>query len=183
MLNINGQGTQTGRISAKKASKSNTPKSDVPTVVNLDEDGELEGYSPRFEMVGCHLGPRSKFTHPYSYDPLLQFRTGIEPTGSVYSDRLRGWYDYALIREKMKVHFGNEGDYYNNRSSQAIQAFLRDLLGKPHLQLTRIEEHCNQASGFPVWFFAYRDDSEQVVAAPPTAMTPASKPKTKATTA
>ncbi len=139
---VNLQGTRTGRISSKTGAKSNRPQSG-------DETGEMP------EIVGMHLGPRTKFTHPYSYDPLLVYATGKKPTSSLYSDRLSLWYAEDVLRDKMKTHFGETGDYYDRRSPKAIQAFLRDLLQQPELVLTRIEEHCNWSSGYPVWHFAF----------------------------
>lgn len=154
--NMNTLGTRTGRISSRTMQRSNTPKPD-----NLSVD---EGDEPtRVIFFGMHSGPRTKATHPYSYDPMLVFDSGVEPTGSAYSDRLMGWYEYSVVRAKMQKHFGEQGDYYSSRSPAAIQAFLRDLMDKPELELVRIEEHCNQATGYPVWFFAFRDKpAEQV---------------------
>jgi hypothetical protein len=108
------------------------------------------------EMPGMHLGPRTKADHPYSYDPLLVYATGEQADGSVYSDRFRMWYDSAVLKSAMERHFGKTGDYYYDRSPTAIEAFLRDLLGKPQLKLVRIEEHCNVSNGYPCWFFAYQ---------------------------
>lgn len=146
---MNVYGTQTGRISSKTPVRSNSPKS-------ADEPAGQELGLQHVVYYGAHLGPRTKATHPYSYDPILVFDRGEEATGSAYSDRLLDWYDRDIVRAKMKLHFGEDGDYYSSRSPAAIQAFLRDLKGVPDLVLTRIEEHCNQATGFPVWYFAYK---------------------------
>ncbi len=142
---MNVEGTRTGRFSSKVEQRSNTPKpgdeSDEPRVVYF---------------MGGHLGPRTRQTHPYSYDPILVHATGEEPTGSLYSDRLMGWYGYDTVRAAMQRHFGDQRDDYSGRSVSSIDAFLRELLGQPELRVVRIEEHCNQATGYPVWFFAYR---------------------------
>ena len=100
---------------------------------------------------------RSKWEYPYSYDPICIFKTQVAPTGCLYTDRLRTWYDADLFREKMQQYFGEAGDHYSNRSVAKIELFLRDLMGYPSLQITRMEEHCNQATGFPVWFFEYTE--------------------------
>lgn len=152
-------GTSTGRTSSKELNNSNTPKSDSRFCTN--EEGEL--YSPA-GFCGLHMGPRTKRTHNYSYDPLLVFASGKESNGTVYSDRLTRWYPHAEVRAKMRQHFGDEGDYYDSRSPTAIQAFLQDLLSRPKLQLTRIEEHCCQSSGYPVWQFQYFDETKGITA-------------------
>lgn len=113
---------------------------------------------PILEMVGAHLGPRTRANYPYSYDPILQFYTGEPYDGTCYSDRLLNWYDFTELQKLKRKHFGEVSDYYNKHEPQAIEAFLRDLMGHPHLKLVRIEEQCNQATGFPLWFFAFQND-------------------------
>lgn len=152
--------TQPQKAKAPKRPKKVTAAvGDVEKMQMSEDDSENTPDYRSFKVLGGHLGPRTKLSHPYSYDPILQFFSGREPTGSVYSDRLSGWYESAVMREKMLKHFGNESDYYNSRSPLTIEAFLQDLMDKPTLKLTRIEEHCNQSSGFPVWFFAYREEA------------------------
>jgi hypothetical protein len=146
-------GTKTGRVSSKDVNKSNTPKSGkLPSRFQSNEDGEL--YCPE-GCMGLHMGPRTKRSHPYTYDALLVYSTGEERDGSCYSDRLLRWRPVAEVRALMKKHFGDEGDYFDSRSPAAIQSFLRETLNLPELKLTRVEEHCNQSSGFPTWYFAF----------------------------
>lgn len=124
-------------------------------VIHFDSgEGDLP---PGVEIVGMHLGPKTKFSHPYSYDPVLQYVGKGEPNGSLYTDRLRLWYDYELLRAKMQEHFGEQGDYWYRRKPKAIEAFLRDVMSKSKLKVIRIEEHCNVATGYPVWFITYND--------------------------
>lgn len=150
------EGTRTGRISSRDKHRSSTPKSGQ---FATNADGQV--YSPD-GVCGLHMGPRTKQSNPYTYDPLLVYATGATPDGSAYSDRLLQWRPYPEVRAFMRQHFGNEGDYYDNRSPQAIEAFLRDTLNLPQLQLVRIEEHCCQSSGFPVWYFGFiRGDAAQ----------------------
>lgn len=155
------EGTTTGRISAKTPAQSNTPKSAKPvkaakavTTPKGPKLCETENYF----FVGGHQGERTKFSHPYNYDPILVFYTGLTPTGSLYSDRLSGWYERSVLDALMTKHFGNAGDYYHTRKPTAIEAFLRELMDKPTLVLTRVEEQCNQATGYPLWFFEYKVD-------------------------
>lgn len=105
-------------------------------------------------------GRRTKFTHPYSYDPIVQWSSGQKYQSVVYTDRLKGWYPYEKLQELKKKHFGNAGDYWSERKPAAIQAFLRELFNKPSLQLHFVEEHCNVANGFPVWLLGYNETAE-----------------------
>lgn len=99
---------------------------------------------------------RTKFTHPYNYDPILQWhnRNG-EPNGTVYTDRLLQW-DYAKHNDLCEKHFGNKAQYWDNRDPVKVEAFLRDYLNAPDLILCAITEHCNQATGFPLWRLDYQ---------------------------
>jgi len=97
---------------------------------------------------------RSRDEHPYSYDPIVVWQQGSRANGTIYSDRLLMW-DWNRYNELSKKHFGDESHYWHDRQPQKIQSFLRDWCHDPELILTRISEHCNQASGFPVWCFDY----------------------------
>jgi hypothetical protein len=121
-------------------------------------DSEPKIYSE--SLVGMHLGPRTKASHPYSYDPILEFSSDATPDGSLYTDRLFSWYGYDLIRKKMQVHFGEAGDFWSGRTPEKIEAFLRDLMDIPNLEVARIEQHCNQATGYPVWFIAFAKNEQ-----------------------
>lgn len=167
----------TGRVSSRKPSVTNVPKKDTKVLVSapkksakhipawagmiiMDPDFELP---PGFRMVGMHTGPRTKFSHPYSYDPLIVFESKKEPTGSAYSDRLRDWYSAEKLSAAKLKHFGKQSDYYAvEHAPSVVEAFLQDLMDKPNLELVCIEEHCNQATGFPVWFFAYAESQDAV---------------------
>ena len=107
---------------------------------------------------GANSGVRTKSSHPYSYDPILQWQGDAEPNGTVYTDRLWQW-DHVKHDELCKQHFGDAGQYWGNRKSEAIEAFLRDYLGAPDLVLCTVTEHCNQATGFPLWRLDYRKSS------------------------
>lgn len=157
------QGTKTERISSKGPAKSNTPKSDksartrVPGQMMVIMDPDFEP-PPGFRVVGMHTGPRTKFSHPYNYDPLIVFDSSKPATGCVYTDRLRGWYSSERMKEMKLKHFGKESDYYAvEHSASKVENFLRELMEKPSLEVVAIEEHCNQATGFPVWYIAYAE--------------------------
>lgn len=100
-------------------------------------------------------GARTKATLPYNYDPFTIWKGDGEPNGSVYTDRLYQW-DAKKHNALCRKHFGNEGQYWAERDTDQIQAFLRDYFGAPELVLCEVQEHCNQATGYPCWYFAYQ---------------------------
>jgi hypothetical protein len=166
-------GTKTGRFDSKTPQQANTPKSNkartqtpvrpkTSKAIGYGEPnmmfwvGDSDSLPPGIEICGMHLGPNTKQSHPYSYDPLLVFvNKNVAPNGSAYSDRIENWYERSVIDEKLKTHFGETSRDFGYRSAPAVQKYLRDLFGHPKLELTRIEEHCNMATGYPVWYFAY----------------------------
>ncbi len=97
---------------------------------------------------------KTKYEHPYSYDGFVTYRNGKNEEANItlYSDRLLQW-DYNKTRELMKKHFGNSGDYYDNRSPKAIESFLAEYTNNPTLKLIFIMEYCNASNGYPVWRF------------------------------
>lgn len=97
---------------------------------------------------------RTKFTHPYSYDPIVQWVGSIQPNNTVYTDRLWQW-DHEKHDVLCLKHFGNKEQYLASRTPTQIEAFLRDYCNAPTLALARITEHCNQATGYPLWRFDY----------------------------
>ncbi len=99
---------------------------------------------------------RTKHSHPYSYDNICVYAVEKQATGGAYSDRMIQW-DYEKFERLNKEHFGNRSQYWSDRSPNQIEAFLRDYFDKPNLQLVLVIESCNQASGYPVWYFGYND--------------------------
>jgi hypothetical protein len=112
-------------------------------------------------------GKRTKLTHPYNYDPFVIWDNGEKADGTVYSDRLLQW-DWDKHNDLCEKHFGNKGQYWNRRDPKKIEAFLCDYFGEP-VMLTMIEEHCNQATGYPCWRFDYRRLPNTSSTAEPTA--------------
>ena len=107
------------------------------------------------EWVSADPNTRTKATHPYSYDPFTMWRGPGEPDGGAYTDRLFQW-DHKKHDALCMKHFGDRGQYWGRRDTNKIQAFLRDYLDAPELVLCEVQEHCNQATGYPCWYFAYR---------------------------
>lgn len=98
---------------------------------------------------------KTKHTHPYNYDPIVQFRGPGESNGNIYTDRLLAW-DRQKHDHLCEKHFGDRGQYWDRRAPEAIESFLRDWLDDPALALCRVTEHCNVANGFPVWHLEYQ---------------------------
>lgn len=129
----------------------------------LDMNGGWhQALPPGVELAGMHLGPRTKRSHPYSYDPVLQYKKYAKTPQTAhasYSDRLAQW-DHDKFRRLCEQHFKGKngdrgGDWFYQRHPADIEAFLRDYFDQPALELVRVEEQCNVASGFPLWVFWY----------------------------
>ncbi len=114
-------------------------------------------YSPYIDEHGIPVA-RTPQTHPYTYDGYVTYRGGKneEANGTIYSDRLLQW-DWDKYNLLSRKHFGDEGQYFDNRDPKKIEAFLRDWCESPKLKLIFIMKYCNQSSGYPVWRFDYHD--------------------------
>jgi hypothetical protein len=84
---------------------------------------------------------------------LPQFDNGVKSTQTVYSDRLWQW-NPKKHDELCQKHFGNQGQYWGNRTPEAIQSFLSEYEGKD-ISLCRAEELTNTSNGYPYWRFDY----------------------------
>jgi hypothetical protein len=112
----------------------------------------------RFMPMGSDGRPvtRMKQTHPWNYDEFVKWEVkGVEAKSGAYSDRLYQQ-DPTKYKALCRKHFGNEGQYWDQRSPEKIEAFLQDYLDCfENVRLTRICEGCNQSSGYPYWRFDY----------------------------
>jgi hypothetical protein len=106
-------------------------------------------------------GRRTKISHPYNYDPFTTFKNNIKPNDSAYSDRLYTW-NPTKYNDLCMKHFGDVGQYWSSRSTTKIQEFLCDYYDSSSLTLCEIQEQCNQATGYPVWFFSFFKTDELV---------------------
>ena len=70
-------------------------------------------------------------------------------------DRMKEKAGYET-RQVLHEAFWQQRATLGQRDTDKIEAFLRDYLDAPELVLCEVQEHCNQATGFPCWFFAYR---------------------------
>lgn len=106
---------------------------------------------------------RTPSTHPYSYDGFVTYRNGKneEANTTIYSDRLSQW-DYVTTRRLMSKHFEHSGDYWENRTPQSIENFLREYTGDNTLKLIFIMQYCNQSSGYPLWRFELHSEKRKL---------------------
>lgn len=101
---------------------------------------------------------KTKLTNPYDFDPITHFQADNIPDDarvtSAWSDRLPSQYPdrYEAVAT---AHFGvgATGDFWDRRSPESIEAFLRDLLDCPDLVLVAVVETCNVSTGYSVWQF------------------------------
>ena len=101
---------------------------------------------------------KDRHTYPYSYSAFLIYfnKDAKQPAkGTCYTDR---FYQQNIQRhnELCKKHFGNEGQHWNDREPEKIQAFLCDWIGKEVTLIANIQ-YCNVRSGYPVWRLDYRE--------------------------
>ncbi len=131
------------------------------TIYTCDtEDGETV-YTGYIDENGRPV-ERTPHTHPYNYDSFLMWR-GLPNKGansSIYSDRLLQW-DWDKHNELCRKHFGDEGQYWNDRDPEKIEAFLQDWCDDPRLKLHYIMQCCNQSSGYPLWCFVFYSNKEE----------------------
>lgn len=113
-------------------------------------------YRPYQDLDGLPI-KRNPIQYPYSYDLFVTYKVGTRDdiTGSVYSDRLYQW-DSQKYNDLCEKHFGNRGKYFDTRNPGDIEKFLSEYLGKS-LDLIAIMQGCNVSTGFPVWWFGYRE--------------------------
>lgn len=118
-----------------------------------------DGFDEIYNCVDEFGNPvsRTKQTHPYSYDGFVLWRGGEnnEATATVYSDRLLQW-DYEKHNKLCMKYFGDEAQlWWDKRSPQQIEKFLRDWFDNENLKLVLIMEYCNISNGYPCWRFDF----------------------------
>lgn len=120
---------------------------------------EYDEYGYNYNYVGIDGEPvkRTKEEYPYSYDSYVVWEEDYNKTtnNAVYSDRLIQW-DYDKFNKCCRNIWGNERQYFNDRSPKDIGKFLSLYFDK-EVKLTVIMEGCNFASGYPYWIFYYED--------------------------
>lgn len=125
--------------------------------MKLDNQGIMECVDLGF--VDEHGDPvkRTKYSHPYNYDGFVLWRGGEneEANGTIYSDRLLQW-NWNKHNKLCKKHWGNEGQWWDQREPEKVEAFLRDWTEYQDLKLIFVMQYCNQSNGYPYWRFDYQ---------------------------
>ena len=123
-----------------------------PPGVHLQESGRGdEKYYYDVDGHIHHVPPRTKYTHPYSYDAITLFNNGDTATSSVYSDRMAQW-DYEKFRKAMEEQ-GELG--YDWHDGEKVTKMCQTYFDNPTLQVVKVVELCNVATGYPVWHIMY----------------------------
>lgn len=99
---------------------------------------------------------RTPDNYRYSYDAYVISKKADKYQHAAYSDRLSEW-DYTKYRNLCKKHFGNESDYWDGRSSEKIEKFLRDYYNSQKIELVGIMKGCDVSNGYPYWIFMFND--------------------------
>jgi len=129
----------------------------------MNSYNDWDEYMHNMDKYG-NLVKKTKQSHPYSYDAFVvwQDRSGSmkqvceNATGSLYTDRLLQW-DWDKHNRLCEKHFGNQGQYWDNRDPEKIEAFLRDWTGHEELKLIQVRQYCNQSSGYPTWLLVWEN--------------------------
>jgi hypothetical protein len=121
---------------------------------HVEWDGPIQpviGYTDEKGVVA----KRTKQSHPYSYDPIVQYihyGAKVKANGSAYHDRMQSW-DYKKYQDCENKHVRQANSSYHDGT--AMQNFLRDYFDDPKLILIHIIEYCNSSSGYPCYRFDY----------------------------
>jgi len=96
-------------------------------------------------------GRRTRYSHPYSYDPFICCGSNGPTNEGCYSDRLFSW-DRKKAEACAERHLNGVSEYGDLKK---VQEFLRDFFDEPKLKLVYVLQMCNVSSGCPVWYFGY----------------------------
>lgn len=114
---------------------------------------------PIFEDLDGNPIERTPYSHPYSYDAYVVYKSPDFDNKDrwVYSDRLMQW-DWNKFQEAVRTVWPDraESQSFSGRKPSDINRFLNLYFGK-EVRLTSIQEACNFSSGYPYWIFTYRE--------------------------
>ena len=98
---------------------------------------------------------RTPSTHPYNYDSYVLWRNlpNDKVCDGAYSDRMRQW-DSEKFERCWKEHCGT-GQYWSEYSQEQITNFVRAYYDNQEIQICYLQQCCNQATGFPLWYVAF----------------------------
>lgn len=117
------------------------------------------GGRPIFEDLDGNPIERTPYSHPYSYDAYVLYKSpDYDKTDRwVYSDRMRQW-DRDKLQDAMRTVWPDQAgsQSFSGKNPADINRFLNLYFGK-EVRLTAIMEGCNVSSGYPYWIFVYRE--------------------------
>lgn len=129
----------------------------------LGENGLIMNMIFRTPMVDAFTGEpitRTQQSHPYNYQCFETFSNGEKGKSDVWTDRLWRW-DDEKYNDCCKQVWGDEGQVFSHRSPATIEYFLRLYFDDDSIVLNRVVQSCNQANGFPVWYFAFTNADKE----------------------
>jgi hypothetical protein len=133
-----------------------------------------------FGGVGRDRKPvqRTRQSHPYSFDDYLSFENTDQPLAneSLYTDRM-SQHEPEKYEVLTRKHFNSTSNFWEGRSPDKIEAFLRDYCDEPNLQLVRVWTCCDQSSGADHWQFEFLSETRPL---PNGYVAPIAKVKSKA---
>lgn len=128
-------------------------KGRAPYGVYVDEEGNPIERTPQ--------------THPYSYGTFVQWQHPQIPKeqagGGWYSDRMFQ-HDHKKYNRAAQEVWGNQGQYFSQRTPEDIERFLRLYMEDDSLVLVTILQMCNVSSGYPLWYFRWETTQKGEVA-------------------
>jgi len=139
-----------GMIFSEKKPKVTYPTGWGDEVYYHDEDGFI-----------CHIPPRTEFSHPYSFDPIVLFYTGKEHQRADYSDRLQQW-DYDKFKKCMEEAGNVSGElHFRWGNRDQVTKLMRLYYDDPKLEVVKVVKQCNANSGYPLWIIYYNPGAKE----------------------
>ena len=108
---------------------------------------------------------RTPLTHPYSYSTFVEYQNPRihrnDADGDAYDDRMREW-DYKKHEKAMEdTREAIKSKYIDFKNPRHVEIYLRFYWEDPELTLVTILHGCNQASGYPVFYFRWQTGKKQ----------------------
>lgn len=107
-----------------------------------------------------HIPVRTKWTHPYSYDPIVLINTTVKPTSSAYSDRMQGW-DYTNYEQSSNRAAEKYGRRFEWSDEAIVRDFLRAYYKDGTIEVAKVIEMCNASNGYPLWFLSWSSSKKE----------------------
>src|SRR6478609_7403466 len=123
---------------------------------------------PAYEHIHHGGELRTKFSHPYSYDPIRHFHKWVGGEAeNAYDDRMRQW-NYRKWDDAFKAVHTEMGNSFRLSNPKTAEKILRLYYESPTLVLIDLIEWCNVATGYPCFSFGFLREPD-FTAKPPAA--------------